>query len=221
MNIKESDIAGLKYGRLTVIKEVNPRKRSRVFQCECSCGKTKDINMGSLRGGLTKSCGCLRDEINTKRETKHGLRYQPMYGTYNDIKARCLNKKRRGYAGYGGRGIKIHSEWEDSPKSFFDYIASELGERPEGQTLDRINNDGNYEPGNLKWSTPRQQCNNQRTNKHITFNGETLTMAQWSRRTNIRKDVIAGRLRYGWSVERALTTPASKLKRKNTKKQNR
>lgn len=124
----------------------------------------------------------------------------PTYSSWADMVQRCTNPKRKRYADYGGRGIQVCDRWRK-----FENFLADMGPRPEGMELDRIENDGNYEPGNCRWSTPTTQSNNRRSNRLLSFNGETLTVADWARRTGISAPAIAKRLKRGWSIEKALS----------------
>lgn len=117
------------------------------------------------------------------------------------MRSRCRNKCRHNYAMYGGRGIIVCERW-DSYEAFL----ADMGRCPEGHTLDRIDPNGNYEPSNCRWATYINQLNNKRTNRRVEFHGETKTLAEWERAIGLNKGVLKGRLRIGWSIERALTT---------------
>lgn len=114
-----------------------------------------------------------------------------------------MNPKSASYPNYGGRGIKVCERWMD-----FDNFLADMGERPEGLEIDRKDNDGNYEPGNCRWATIKQQCNNTRYNHKITYNGKTLNLVEWASVLGMKKGTLGNRLKRGWSIERALTTPA-------------
>jgi hypothetical protein len=129
----------------------------------------------------------------------------PEYYSWGAIKNRCLNKKNPAYCNYGGRGITMFTDWIDSFESFFSYV----GNRPSSKhSIDRIENNGNYEPGNVKWSTKKEQANNRRSSQFFIFMNESKTLSEWSETTGISYDVIRQRInKYGWSIEKALTTP--------------
>ena len=143
---------------------------------------------------------------------RHGATSQgekkPEYNSWQMMRQRCLNPKATGYDKYGGRGITICPEWDT-----FEQFLADAGERPApGCSLDRINVDGNYEPGNVRWSTQQGQCNNLRKNRFIEYQGRRLTCAEWGRETGISRNVILSRLDLGWSPERILTEPVEPRK---------
>jgi hypothetical protein len=201
------DLTGQRYGRLTVIAR-SPEHRLVYWMCQCDCGGTKTVFAGSLRRGLTKSCGCLSSETTATRNTVHGLAQRsgraPEYQTWAKMRRRCENPIDPVYHRYGARGIKVCDRWQS-----FAAFLEDMGPRPTPQhTIERVNNDGNYEPGNCRWADRTEQANNRRTSRILEHNGEALTVAEWARRTGLRQHTIMARIdRNGWSVERALTTP--------------
>lgn len=203
------NIAGQVFGRFSVIKKSSKRGNSGQFYwvCKCSCGRIKDVATGALCGGTTRSCGCLHSEI--ARSLKNNLRHGHSVGgkqskthrCWTGILSRCLNPNRKKWASYGGRGIKVCKRW-----LVFENFLADMGESPEGLTIERINNDGDYEPGNCRWATNFEQSHNKQNNRIITFNGKTLCLQEWARVVGIKRETIARRLNAGWSVERALRT---------------
>ncbi len=129
----------------------------------------------------------------------------PLYSIWSAMKDRCTNTKRPAYKKYGGRGIRVCAQWNDFA-TFSADILGELGERPIGMTLDRKDNAGNYEPGNVRWATSREQAQNTRRNRLIEFRGETLCLTEWARRLGLTQATLDTRLIAGWTIERALTT---------------
>lgn len=202
------DLAKQRFHRLTVIRRsCDYRRGIPQWLCKCDCGKQTIVRGGQLTTGNTKSCGCLNVDVHRKvcldRNTTHGLAGSPTHNCWVNIKQRCENPKASGYSKYGAKGIRLCDRW----RSFENFLA-DMGERPTGMTIDRIENSKGYEPGNCRWATQRQQQNNRSNNTHITFNDETLTIMEWSRRTGFGRTTIIHRLDdLGWSVEEALTVP--------------
>lgn len=195
---------GAEFGRLTVIAEAEKSKHGiRQFAATCACGGTAVVAVGAL-GRTVNSCGCLKRESAhsiTHGHTKNRSRSRT-YRVWVNMWSRCTNPNASQYADYGGRGISIDPAWRD-----FTVFLRDNGEAPEGMTLDRIDNDGDYKPDNARWATKTEQANNRRSNRLITFNDETLTLANWSRRLNLKIGTLHARLKSGQSIERALTTP--------------
>ena len=153
-----------------------------------------------------KSCGCLNVETQNRTHTTHGLSKERLYHVYYTMKARCNNPKNAIYPRYGGRGIKVCTEWADSFLSFYEWAVNN-GYR-EGLSIDRIDTDGNYEPDNCRWVDSFAQANNKSVNHLMTLNGETHTISEWSKITGISQYVLVQRVnKLGWSDEDALTTP--------------
>lgn len=151
------------YGRLTVIDRVAHKSKSgyAFWRCICSCGKETIVRGHSLRAGHHKSCGCLAKDTARALKTIHGLCAHPLYAIWSSIKDRCLNPRSKAYKYYGGRGISVHKIWINDPERFIRDIESLLGPKPfPNMSLDRIDVDKDYAPGNLRWATPDQQSRN-------------------------------------------------------------
>ncbi len=163
------DMMGEKYGRLTCIAPGKSTRSSKYWICKCECGGTTEVSRTNLKQGSVRSCGCLWDEsrkANGKKSFKHGhsIKHSRTYTTWECMRQRCLNPKEKWYRRYGGRGVTICKRWDD-----FATFLKDMGERPKGKTIDRINSDGNYEPFNCKWSTPKEQSDNIDRKKKISF----------------------------------------------------
>ena len=195
---KKLDLLGHTFGRLTVIGEVGKNKFGRtLWKCSCRCGGQKVIATQFLRSGESQSCGCFRKETAAatgKRNKKHRSIGTVEYQTWGRIIQRCHNSKNKDYKHYGGRGIKVCDRWMKS----FDMFLQDMGHRPLNMTsIDRIDNNGNYEPNNCRWANNKTQHNNSRNNRCFEFQGRTQTIAQWARDFGIKQCTLAHRIRKG------------------------
>lgn len=205
---KDREEIGKKYGRLTVIEVIRPNKGETKFRCKCDCGN-EYIGTGKyIKYGNIVSCGCLSKEIKEK-----AIKTKRLRGIYHGMKERCYNKNIESYKNYGGRGIKICDEWKNSFEKFYEW-AIENGydrEAPKGKcTIDRINNDGNYEPSNCRWITLKEQAKNKRRSgkiaeKYKIFN-EELTLKEIEERYNISPQLFKYRIKK-MSNEEAIKVP--------------
>lgn len=205
------DLAGKKFGRLTVIERYakNTKQEKPQWICKCDCGNEHIVPSASLVSGDTRSCGCLSKE--TKRTYKHGMTHSKLYSVWRNMIDRCYREKNHAYKDYGGRGIYVCDEWRNDFKAFYDWaIKAGYGE---GLSIDRSDNNGPYSPENCRWETPLEQANNRRANRLITFQGETKSLTQWSREYGHNYAMVQRRLNRGWSVETALTTPSKRKKK--------
>lgn len=187
------DLTGEKYGKLTVVEfagiHENPcGTKRRLWKCICDCGNEKVVQEANLKNGTTVSCGCHRLEMAKQRLTKHNGANDRLYGIWKSMKRRCNSKRDKHYSSYGGRGIKVCQEWSDDYQSFKEW-AYQNGYDPCAEfqecTLDRIDNDGDYKPSNCRFVDKITQMNNMSTNRHVVFNGEKMTIAEFSRMLNI------------------------------------
>lgn len=193
---------GQRFGKLTVLR-FSHASGNAIWVCRCDCGKETLARSNHLKSAHTTSCGCHR----AARLTKHGGSKHPLYSPYRQMIQRCTNPRADVFRYYGGRGITVCERWRESFANFL----SDMGERPPGMELDRINNNGPYAPENCRWATRSEQNMNRRYPSAITFNGETFSAYAWERRLGFKRGVIGARLKYGWTVAEALTTPLLRL----------
>jgi hypothetical protein len=177
--------------------------RTAVFLCEC--GQNRTIDVKNVRTGRTKSCGCSTGRSISERKITHGKRHTKTYASWTSMRSRCRNENNPAWDNYGGRGILLCDRWEEFRQFFED-----MGECPDGMSIDRIDNDGNYEPDNCRWATRKEQSRNKRTSKMITANGKTMCVAAWSEETGINQHTIGGRIRLGWPDHDAVNTPLNR-----------
>ena len=210
--MKMIDLTGQTFSRLTVIQRgENTSKGQARWICRCVCGNETQVFGSALRNGHSRSCGCLKDETTVARNTTHGHAthgISPTYHTWSGMIARCTNPKHRDYKRYGKRGITVCERWLNS---FADFLA-DMGEKPEGMSIDRRNTDGNYEPDNCQWADKTAQSRNKSNNRIIEFNGESKTLIEWAESLHISQSTLRERLDK-WTLEKALTTP--KIKSRN------
>jgi len=211
---KQKSIIGKKFARLTVIGEAKPRRylcgtiRRRSIAL-CDCGKVIETDNTFLMLEKTRSCGCLRRELLSNQEKTHGhtVGYPTRtYFSWRAIIERCTNTNNKQWKDYGGRGIQICKQWMS-----FESFLSDMGERPKGTTIDRIDNDGNYCSENCRWISRREQQRNKRTNRIVTFKGVTGCLVEMCERFSVPYGLVRQRLSgYGWSVEDAFARPNQK-----------
>ena len=207
MRIK--DVTGQRFGRLTAIAYfgVKPGRRigKRAWQCKCDCGREVVVVGESLRSGNTTSCGCSKGGKVTHGATVRG-EWSSEYIAWHSMLKRCRNTTSRRFDRYGGRGIQVCDRWIGN--GGFEAFLSDMGHRPSpSHSLDRIDNDGNYEPGNCRWATLTEQANNRSSTKTVVFNGEAMKIHELASRTGVRRELIWSRLRRGLTVEEAISIP--------------
>lgn len=196
------DITGQRYGRLLVLKRFGRNaSKQTLWLCRCDCGNEVSVTGSHLKNGDTRSCGCLHNEGNN---TKHGGRKTRLYNIWAKMRRRCANENDEAYKDYGGRGITVCPEWQESFEAFRDWALAN-GYRDD-LSIDRKDNDGNYCPENCRWATQKIQGNNQRSNRLCEYNGKTMTLKQWAEEAGINYKTLHTRMSRGWTLERALTT---------------
>jgi hypothetical protein len=202
---------GKKYNRLTILDFSHKDKYKRYFNVLCDCGSKKTMNIHWIISGNSKSCGCLMREIAAelcRNKATHGKSGTRIYNIWIGIINRCNNSTWKEYAKYGARGIMVCNDWLDYKT--FEYWVNSSG-YSDDLSIDRIDNNGNYEPSNCKWSTPTEQANNRRSSVYLEYNGEIKTIANWSRVFNVSQGVIGQRVKMGWSIEDAISKPIRKI----------
>lgn len=179
-----------------------------MWLCRCECGEQKSVRSDHLQNGATSSCGCVRfGMLKSGLRTIHGEAKRSgksrEWSKWQGMIHRCYDPAEESYPRYGGRGIKVCDRWLHS----FENFLSDMGRCPDGLTIERNNNDGNYEPSNCRWATRVEQCNNRSSNRLVTANGATKTLAQWARLSGISASVIITRIKRGWEPELAIAKP--------------
>jgi len=190
-------LSGVRFGKLVADHYAGDGK----WFCRCDCGQTTTVITTNLTKGNTTSCGCRFRETHVK----HGMSNTQVYRAWVQMVRRCENPKDPAFHNYGGRGIKVCERWHD-----FMLFITDMGARPAGFQIDRENNDGNYEPGNCRWVTYKINRNNQRTNRLVTVDGRTQTIAQWADERKLNYRTLNNRINRGWSAEDAITQDVQK-----------
>jgi len=197
------DLIGQKFNMWTVIKEAGRDKYGKVvLECVCDCGKKRIVHGGNLKNGMSKNCGCMRKKLFNNK--KHGLRKHPLHTVWSAMKARCYNQNRECYKHYGGRGITICDEWKNDFKAFYDWAIANDWQK--GLEIDRINNNGNYEPLNCRFVGRKEQVNNRRNSTLILYKNKTKTLTEWCEILKLNHHTIRSRIRYEWKIETAFET---------------
>lgn len=222
---KDEGLVGQRFGRLIAIQQTttNELKASsapRHYRCQCDCGGVSDVRGYSLVAGVVNSCGCLKRErfsdmgnATAGIPRKHGgcigqhnkknidTEKTGAYASWQAMKSRCLNKRHLHFSEYGQKGIDVCERWMD----FANFLA-DMGPRPEGTTIDRINGEKGYYPENCRWANRTEQSNNRLGfNRIIEFNGKSQSVSLWAKEIGISVALLFQRLNRGWSIERALT----------------
>jgi hypothetical protein len=199
---QRENIAGKKFGRLTALNYAGGLK----WNCVCECGALTTVWTNALKHGRTTSCGCYNKQRLRETHTHHGHTRQgftsSIYNAWKNMMRRCGTPSNAEFHNYGQRGIFVCDKWKQ-----FSGFLEDMGEKPIGLTLGRIDNNGPYSKENCRWETVEQQSNNKRSNHPITLNGETKTISEWARMYRINRAAVGSRIRIGWDPLKALTTP--------------
>lgn len=194
------DHKGERFGRLLVIERSGSRNGQILWRCVCDCGKEKIALSYLLRKGDTRSCGCLQKDRASESRTTHGKGRSRAYTIWHNMLKRCHNPNNPAFGAYGGRGIRV-------AYATFEQFFADLGDPPDGMSIERIDNSKGYEPGNCRWATPAEQARNKRNNIWLSYRGETLCLNDWAKRFGVDRSVLRHRVKKGWPVERVLTQP--------------
>ena len=201
---KLHELKGKKFGRLTVVRRSKSIKGHTMWECVCECGKIAIVDGGHLRDGHTQSCGCFHDE---GRKPVHGMANTRLFRIWLGIRNRCNRPTINRYCDYGGRGITVCDEWNNDFVKFYEWSMAN-GYRND-LWIERIDNNGNYEPDNCRWATPMEQASNKRNNRYVAINGVTKTVTEWARETGINRETVTQRIRLGHTGE-SLIRPTRK-----------
>jgi len=209
------DLTGQRFNRLVAIKRIESpnNKHGAIWECVCDCGNKVVVASGNLKNGNTKSCGCLLKEGTNK---KHGMNHTKIYMVYNEMISRCYNNKNKSYIRYGGRGITICDTWlnkKDGFQNFYNWAM--VNGYQEGLTIDRINNNDNYNPDNCRWTTLKKQNNNRNNNVIFTYNNKTQTLEEWAEELGIKSYNLRNRRNRGNSIEKILSPYLLRNPKKN------
>lgn len=200
---KGIDLTGQRFERLVVLGYSHfSASMGRMWKCECNCGNVTVVSGRNLRSGTSKSCGCYRKEVASKKASIHNMKGTRIYSIWQCMKRRCYDKNGDHFLYYGGRGITVCDEWVDNFVSFYEWAMSNGYNNL--LTIDRKDVNGNYEPSNCRWVSQVVQQRNRTNNKMINYNGQTMCLAEWSEKTGLSSKTIQFRLSRGWPVERAL-----------------
>lgn len=210
---RREDLTGMRFGRLTVIKfHENDRGGRSQWLCKCDCGNTTIVRSYDLKGGKIVSCGCFWKERLVECNTSHNMckNHPKLYFEHYNMLKRCYDEKCKNYNNYGGRGIQVCDRWRDNIQNFFDDVSVLPHFEEDGYSLDRIDNDGDYTPNNVRWATVREQNLNRRNTLSFEYNGRTRTLKEWSEIFNIPyNNLYQHVMRSGGDLEKVINTKYS------------
>lgn len=207
---------GTKIGRWTILSYSGRGKDwTSYYKCQCDCGTVRDVGLPGMKLGRSTSCGCYARQHTSEVHTTHGATHKPGYKTWESMMARCYNTNSDSYHNYGGRGIIVCERWH-SPNVFI----SDMGPRPSVKhSIDRINNDGNYEPSNCRWSTSKVQRNNSRQNVYVILNGTRVSATQAEELTGLSRRTMYSRNKAGWPNDKLAIPSSRSIHWKKTEKE--
>jgi hypothetical protein len=200
--------AGQRFGMMTLVSPAGSKNGLRMVLAKCDCGNIKIVPVTFLRNGTTKSCGHLKLLMGYVNNRRHGHSCTGLktitYASWRGMMERCYRRAHKSFKNYGGRGIRVCKRWHT-----FDNFLADMGERPPGLTIDRINNSKNYSKANCRWATVKEQNRNSRSAKRVRFGGFTGCLSEHAERNGLKASVVHARLRYlGWSMKQALSRPS-------------
>ena len=203
------NLAGEVFGRLTVLKRYGSRDGRANWLCRCSCGALHETVSHALTSGHTTSCGCWKNERNRATPVVHGHASRlkgitPTYRTWQAMITRCTNVSVKSYQDYGARGISVCTRW-----LVFENFLADMGEKPPGMSIERMDNEKSYEPDNCKWATKIEQARNTRANRFITYEGKRMTQVEFSEVIGQKRATVSYRMRAGWTPEQIANTPVN------------
>lgn len=208
------NLTGKRFHRLTVIELIGKQNNRTLWKAICDCGITKSFIGSSLVSGNTRSCGCLQEEnrwLSKSHGHAHRGKITRTYKAWVGLNERCCNPKNKEFENYGARGITVCKMWHHKTPNGFSNFLSEMGECPPLLTIDRIDNNGNYEPSNCRWASQQEQASNRRNNRWIEFDGRKQILRDWAKETGLDPVTISTRIdRLGWSIERALNKKSNR-----------
>jgi hypothetical protein len=212
MGRKIKDLTNERFGKLIAIEFVGyDKRRNALWRCRCDCGNEIIAPCKKLNEGMKKSCGCLGNGIHprTSKIKRNGI-YARLHRIWSGMKRRCYSKNTINYASYGGKDITLCEEWRHNFTSFCEWAMA--NGYNDSLSIDRIDSNGNYCPENCQWATRQEQSANRKSVVLIEYNGEKMTSADWSKKIGGNSGLVGRRLKIGWSIERAITTPPDKLR---------